>query len=312
MKRTRRQVVRIVIFIGLASVATNYRSGPTRSEAASLPPAFLDTPIAPRPATSPTTIARGKQVYESNCAQCHGVSGAGDGYCASWLSPWPGDFVEAQYKFRTTPSGMPPSDEDLFRTISRGVNGTGMPPWMQILSGEDRWALVDHLKTLSPLFSHGMRTQPAMLPPRPSSPRSVRNGRAVYEKMECARCHGEEGRGGGPAAEGLVDAKGRRFSPRDFTQAQSFRTGWNDREIVRTLETGLNGTPMASYAGVMDAKEEYDLAAYVMSLAKRGRRRQRPQTSGGVEAPDRPDRIVALPPECRPTAIPRVHTKAER
>ncbi len=36
--------------------------------------------------------------------------------------------------------------------ISRGANGTGMPPWQYLLSEEDRWALVDHVKTLSPKF----------------------------------------------------------------------------------------------------------------------------------------------------------------
>ena len=36
------------------------------------------------------------------------------------------DFTKGLYKFRTTNSGELPTDEDLFRTISRGIPGTTM------------------------------------------------------------------------------------------------------------------------------------------------------------------------------------------
>ncbi len=73
--------------------------------------------------------------------------------------PPPRDFVSAQYKFRTTASGQLPTDEDIFRTISRGATGTGMPPWQYLLDDNDRWALVDYVKTFSPQLQAQSRTE---------------------------------------------------------------------------------------------------------------------------------------------------------
>src|SRR5262249_57497199 len=87
-----------------------------------------ERPVAPHPASSTATVAKGKQIYDANCVQCHGASGKGDGYGAPFLVPPPRDFTAGQFKFRTTASGQLPTDDDLFRTISRGASGTGMPP----------------------------------------------------------------------------------------------------------------------------------------------------------------------------------------
>jgi mono/diheme cytochrome c family protein len=262
-------------------------------DAASLTPPFLEMPVAPRPATSAATVARGQQVYDANCVQCHGETGKGDGYGAPFLVPPPRDFTTGQFKFRTTPSGRLPSDDDLFRLISRGANGTGMPPWMYLLPDEDRWALVDYVKTFDERFASGRPLEPMPLPEAPARSRSSNRGRDVYAKMQCAKCHGDDGRGVGPSTAAMVDAKGRYVNARDFTQPGSYRTGWTEREIIRTLETGMNGVPMPSYSGVMSKREEYDLAAYVLSLAKHGSDQKR-QTARNMEGVGAPDRVVQL------------------
>src|SRR5213593_3794859 len=48
----------------------------------SLTPPFLETPIAPRPAVSIASVEKGKHLYQTNCVQCHGPEGKGDGYGA--------------------------------------------------------------------------------------------------------------------------------------------------------------------------------------------------------------------------------------
>jgi mono/diheme cytochrome c family protein len=260
---------------------------------ASATPSFLEFEVPRRPPASAQTIARGRAVYLANCVQCHGQNGAGDGFGAPFLVPPPRDFTTAQYKFRTTGTGELPTDEDLFRSISRGANGTGMPPWHYLLPEEDRWALVDYVKSLSPRFE-SPAPQVLKIPEEPKEPADPSRGRLVYEKLQCAKCHGEDGRGAGPSALTLTDSKGFHANSRDFTNPGSFRTGWTAREIVRTFETGMNGTPMPSYSGLMTPREEYDLAAYVMSLAGPGGGDQKRQMSRSMPSVGEPQRVITI------------------
>lgn len=282
-----------VILLVAAAIAAGCSAKPP-SESVSLAPPFLETPIPPRRPTTAATIAVGKQVYDANCAQCHGPQGKGDGYGAPFLVPPPRDLTAGQFKFRTTASGQLPTDEDLFRTISRGANGTGMPPWQYLLTDNERWALVDYVKTFDTRFGAARSRTPMPLPEAAAKSPSASRGRDVYAKMQCAKCHGEDGRGVGPSAPTLVDAKGRYVNTRDLTQPGSFRTGWTDREILRTLETGMNGVPMPSYSGAMSKQEEHDLIAYVMSLSKHGPGNQKRQLAKSMEGIGAPDRVITL------------------
>ena len=276
---------------------------------ASLTPPFLDTPVAPQPAATRETIEHGKRLYEMNCVQCHGPEGKGDGYGAPFLVPPPRDFTAGQFKFRTTASGWLPTDADLFRTISRGADGTGMPPWKYLLSDEERWALVDYVKTFDARFASARALKPMPLPDAPGRSRSIDRGREVYAKMQCAKCHGEDGRGVGPSSASMVDAKGRHVNARDFTQPGSYRTGWTEREIIRTLETGMNGVPMPSYSGAMSKQEEYDLVAYIMSLSKHGSGDQKRQLAKSVEGVGMPARVIKLREHAWKYDPPEIHVK---
>src|SRR6185503_13433947 len=60
----------------------------------------------------------GKRVYVARCAPCHGERGDGKGPVAPYLTPDPRDFTAGVYKVRTTESGQPPTDDDLFRVVS--------------------------------------------------------------------------------------------------------------------------------------------------------------------------------------------------
>lgn len=291
MKTTSRAACVVALAAVLAAAGCARRT--ERSAAASITPAFLDVAIAKRPRPSAATIERGRQVYQANCVQCHGEKGAGDGFGAPFLVPPPRDFTTAEFKFRTTAGGELPTDEDVFRTISRGASGTGMPPWAYLLSDDDRWALVDYVKTFSPRFAQATTRTMATIPAAPG-PADAARGKLVYEQMQCAKCHGAEGRGDGPSALTLQDTKGRHINSRDFTTPGAFRAGWTEREIVRTFQTGLNGTPMPSYAGVMSARQAYDLAAYVKTFAGAGSGNQKRQTARGMEGLGAPTRVIEL------------------
>src|SRR5581483_10526801 len=101
LKNHRIRAVGLFIAVALAAACSSKPAADT----ASLVPPFLDTPVAARPAATVATIAKGRQVYEANCVQCHGPSGKGDGYGAPFLVPPPRDLTLGQFKFRTTSSG---------------------------------------------------------------------------------------------------------------------------------------------------------------------------------------------------------------
>jgi mono/diheme cytochrome c family protein len=257
-------------------------------------PTFIEVEIPPHPPATDASRARGKELYNVNCAHCHGEQGDGAGYGAPFLVPAPRDFVAAQYKFRSTASGQFPTDEDIFRTISRGATGTGMPPWQYLLSDEDRWALVDHVKTFSPRLNSSSAPKPMKIEQPPSEHRDIENGRQVYVKMQCAKCHGEDGRGVGPSAATLLDSKGKYINTRDFTFASSYRTGFSEREIVRTMETGMNGTPMPSYTGIISPKDQHDMVAYLMTMAGHGSGNQRRQSARSMAGVGEPTRMITV------------------
>src|SRR6266508_2044767 len=189
------EALAVVATIALFPACSSKRA----TDVSSLTPPFLETPVAARIPATAATVAKGKEIYEANCVQCHGPEGRGDGYGAPFLVPTPRDFTAGQFKFRTTASGQLPTDDDLFRTISRGANGTGMPPWKYLLSDEDRWALVEYVKTFDQRFAAAKSLRAMPLPDTPGKSRSVDRGRQAYARMQCEKCHGQDGRGVGPS-----------------------------------------------------------------------------------------------------------------
>lgn len=108
----------------------------------------------PMTAGSDPSAVDAARLYASACATCHGHAGRGDGRAARHLDgPAPRDFTTGVFKFRSTPAGIPPTDEDLFRAISRGVPGTWMPAWEGLLTRSQRWALVRYVKGFSSVFT---------------------------------------------------------------------------------------------------------------------------------------------------------------
>ena len=96
---------------------------------------------------SPELLELGKQTYEKKCLPCHGETGDGQGEAAYLLYPKPRNFVDARYRLVSTWDSIP-TDEDLFRTISRGMPGSAMPSWAH-LPEETRWGLAHYIKSFS-------------------------------------------------------------------------------------------------------------------------------------------------------------------
>jgi mono/diheme cytochrome c family protein len=232
---------------------------------------FSDLPVPPKPAVTPELFARGKTLYAQNCVACHGEKGDGKGDAAAFLAPKPRDLVTANYRLRSTGAGQLPTDVDLFRSISLGMPGTPMPPWQHMLAAHDRWALVEYLKSFSPRFADTNETRTALSDfgtPPPRNAAAIAEGKALYTKLNCFTCHGENGQGDGSAVPMLVDDSNLKIKPRDFRNAGGFKSGYAAKEIVRTIFTGFNGTPMVSFDGAVTKEDAWKVAYYVETMAK--------------------------------------------
>lgn len=204
----------------------------------------------------------GRDLYMQRCFWCHGETGRGDGPSAVGMFPRPRDFARADYKIRSTPGGQLPTDDDLFRVISRGMPGTPMPGWKNILSKDERWQLVRYLKSLSPRFQS---EKPDALT-IPGGAASIERGKEVYRNAKCFLCHGEAGRADGGITTTLNFAWGLPRAARDLTRGWSFLGEHEPREIYLRITGGLNGTPMGPYQDLLNDQERWDLAHYVASL----------------------------------------------
>ena len=211
----------------------------------------------------------GKALYQRYCIFCHGPYGDGLGESAPYLDPKPRDFTKAVFKCRSTPSGTLPLDSDLYDTISRGVHASGMPSWKPLLR-QERADLVAYIKTFSSAFEEEKPGEPVVIPPEPpTSQESVKRGADLFQSMNCWQCHGKDGRGHGPSAATLTDSKGYPITPFDFTGGTRFKCGDSDQEMFRDLVTGLDGTPMPSFATAMNADQRWDVVHYIRTLASK-------------------------------------------
>jgi cytochrome c oxidase cbb3-type subunit 2 len=210
---------------------------------------------------------RGKALYQRYCIFCHGPYGDGRGESAPYLDPKPRDFTKAAFKCRSTPSGSLPLDSDLYATISRGVHASGMPSWKPLLK-QERVDLVAYVKTFSSAFEEEEPGTPVEIPQEPaSSPESIQRGAQLFESMNCWSCHGKDGRGFGPSASALTDSNGYPIKPFDFTSGSRFKCGDTNRDMYRDLVTGLDGTPMPSFASAMNTEQRWDVVHYIRSLS---------------------------------------------
>jgi cytochrome c oxidase cbb3-type subunit 2 len=208
----------------------------------------------------------GKEVFDAHCSGCHGKRGDGAGPAATFLWPLPRDFTAGVFKFRTTPSGTLPTDGDLVRTITRGVRWTAMPTWHEVTEKE-RLAVVTYLKTLSKRWNDDAPEPPLVIPPPPrATPQLLADGKVLYERAKCAECHGEHGKGDGPSAATLKDDFDRPIRPADFTRGE-LKAGGTVTDVYRTMTTGLDGTPMPSFADTMTDAERWAISYYVLSLS---------------------------------------------
>jgi mono/diheme cytochrome c family protein len=83
--------------------------------------------------------AAGAIVFKQNCEACHGPTGHGDGPAGAVLDPAPKNLAELQ---------TAAADDYLFWRISTGKEGTAMVAWKGVLTEEQIWQVIAHIRTL--------------------------------------------------------------------------------------------------------------------------------------------------------------------
>ena len=238
----------------------------------------------------PKVIEGGKVTYFKRCSFCHGLTGNGEGPVAQTIDPKPRSFLQPLFKFRTTASGVLPTDEDLFRTISRGITGTPMTFFAKEISkvgltAEERWGVIAFIQTLNESWQEDDEYKTSDDPddkedyrynkilvkyddiPEPAFDAArAEKGKAVYEDKKCWECHGIEGKGNGKSFPTLKTDRGFKIHPRDFTKPWKFKGGDGIKDIFTRVTTGINGSPMPSFVDTIPEEDRWDLSHFVKSL----------------------------------------------
>lgn len=81
----------------------------------------------------------GSEIFQTNCAMCHGPQGHGDGPAGASLDPRPKNLGALQKSV---------ADDYLYWRIHDGKPGTSMVAWKGILSEEQIWQVVSFIRTL--------------------------------------------------------------------------------------------------------------------------------------------------------------------
>ena len=206
--------------------------------------------------------------YRRYCVVCHGELGDGNGESFPWVDPKPRDFQLGVFKCRSTPTGTLPTDQDLFDTIARGLDRSNMPQW-STFTKQQRVDLVAWVKHFSPRWTNEKPGTPIVIPPEPEvTAERIKAGRDVFARVQCWKCHGVMGQANGPSAATLTDDLGRPIAAFNFTEGARPKCGETDRDIYRIFMTGLDGTPMPSFADNIKPDEAWDLVFYLRTLMK--------------------------------------------
>ncbi len=246
-------------------------------------------------AVSDALIELGKSTYERKCLACHGAEGRGDGEAAYLLYPKPRDFVTANYRLISTWEGVP-TDEDLFRSISRGMPGSAMPSWAH-LPEKTRWGLVHYLKSLArdaivvePTAAGDAPTGVIQVPPETPYTAAAKEAAAALFASGCAPCHGPAGKGDGGQEQ--IDDRGYPTRPRDLT-AGVFKGIPEPEHVYRRIVAGLPGTPMP-HSGYLQGDDAWNLTHFVMEMSSE-RQRNRVEMRRYRITAARVDRIPSHP-----------------
>ena len=183
--------------------------------------------------TSAETLDLGKNLFETNCAACHGADGTGKVLGAA-------DFTDLRLVDSLAP-------RDFYLTVTQGKGS--MPAWQGRLSQNERWAVIDYLRAFS--YDPALPGEVAAVPaptataaeaacdptylsqsnPFPWDDQAAIAAGQVIFSQSCVLCHGADGSGTLPGAPNFTTAE---------TQSALHSTSG---EFLCSLAEGRGGMP---------------------------------------------------------------------
>jgi cytochrome c oxidase cbb3-type subunit 2 len=106
-------------------------------------------PIPAEPATSPESVKRGADLFQSmNCWLCHGKEGRGNGPSAVSLTDSKGYPITPFDLSGGTRFKCGETDREMFRDLMTGLDGTPMPSFTDALKPDQIWDVVHYIHAL--------------------------------------------------------------------------------------------------------------------------------------------------------------------
>jgi mono/diheme cytochrome c family protein len=206
--------------------------------------------------TSADTLALGKSLYGVNCAACHGEDGVGKVLGAA-------DFTDLRFVDDLAP-------RDFYLTVTQGKGS--MPAWQGRLSQDERWAVIDYLRTFSydATLSGDTAAEHPALPTATEAACSqtylsqsnqftwddaaaIAAGNIIYDRS-CAVCHSADGSGALP---GIVD-----LSTAELQDELRSTSG----EFLCILADGRGAMP--GWKETLSVKQMWEVLTYIGTFGK--------------------------------------------
>jgi FTR1 family protein len=178
-------------------------------------------------------LAAGRELFERNCATCHGITGRGDAPAARTMTPRPPAIGDAIAMRDVSPATM-------YRITSVGIAGTPMIGYAGAFTPEQRWNVVWYLMSLR------------------TTPQQLAEGEGLYTQR-CMQCHGALGAGDGAFARTLSRL------PQEIGSF-AWQGAHSDDQLSAVVREGIPGTPMPS-ARDLDTQQLKNVVSYLRILA---------------------------------------------
>lgn len=194
-----------------------------------------------------------KHIYMELCQRCHAAQGDGFGTIQPNLANFPRAFWKNGEFFRSIPDGR------IVKSIAKGIPGTSMPPYGELLGDEAADSLLNLIFREFIRIKRDDKRADLAAPPRAVDLLSPDKADNEFKKY-CASCHGVAGNGKGPEYLKYLPR------PRDLTNHPYFGSLTDDR-IALAIYYGIAGSGMGAFKERISPQSLWSLIRKIRRLS---------------------------------------------